>query len=463
MSILADRYASSAMREIWSAESKIRAERDLWIAIMRAQAKVGLAIPVSAIADYEKVKDQINLVSIKDREKDLRHDVKARIEEFNALAGHQYIHIALTSRDLTENIEMLQAKASLEILDARIKEVLLLLREKCLTLRLIPIVARTHNVPAQLTTLGRRFAAWSEELLFAYERFSHLRMRLPQKGIKGAVGTATDLIGLHGQDWTAVDDSLNSIFSESPMLIAPTQVYPRSIDFEVVSSIYQLCSPISNIALNIRLMAGHGLVSEFQGTKQVGSSAMPHKNNPRLSERVQGLFTILKGNLTMAAELAGNQWNEGDVTCSVTRRVLLPETFYLADAIFCTIYSVLEDLQIHEDAIAEEVALEQQFLLSSQILMRATQLGIGREVAHDEILKSAREARVSKGRVSFFDALANNPVINLSKIDILALNEEFRNLTGDTENQISKTVVALDRALADQTNLLKYPMPRLTN
>ena len=105
MSILADRYASSAMKEIWSPESKIRAERNLWIAVMKAQAKLGFDIPEKAISDYEKVINSIDLASIDKREKELRHDVKARIEEFNALAGHQFIHIGMTSRDLTENIE----------------------------------------------------------------------------------------------------------------------------------------------------------------------------------------------------------------------------------------------------------------------------------------------------------------------------------------------------------------------
>ena len=116
MSILADRYASQAMKDIWSAHSKILAERNLWITVMKTQANLGFDIPAQAIADYEKVKNQIDLASIDKREKELRHDVKARIEEFNTLAGFEEIHKGLTSRDITENIEQLQVKKSLELI-----------------------------------------------------------------------------------------------------------------------------------------------------------------------------------------------------------------------------------------------------------------------------------------------------------------------------------------------------------
>ena len=174
MSLIADRYASSQMRQVWSRESKVLKERELWITVMKAQAKLGLEISKDVLEDYERVKSQIDLSSIDRREAELKHDVKARIEEFNFLAGHQSIHVGLTSRDVTENIEGWQIKQSLHLTLASSNLLLHELVEKIEKYADLPIVGRTHNVPAQLTTLGRRFASWSEEFLFALDQMALL-------------------------------------------------------------------------------------------------------------------------------------------------------------------------------------------------------------------------------------------------------------------------------------------------
>jgi adenylosuccinate lyase len=163
--VLADRYASKEMREIWSREFKIKAERRLWITVLETQASLGLDVSPKVIEDYKKKIDDINLASIDDREKVTKHDVKARIDEFNALAGHQKIHIGMTSRDLTENIELFQLSASLELTQLKAAALLKHLAEFAREYLEVPMVARTHNVPAQLTTLGRRAATWMEEFI----------------------------------------------------------------------------------------------------------------------------------------------------------------------------------------------------------------------------------------------------------------------------------------------------------
>lgn len=194
--VLAERYASQEMIGIWSRENKIRLERQLWIAVMRAQSKHGVKINSEDIEKYEKVLTNIDLESIDARERKSRHDVKARIEEFNALAGLQLIHLGMTSRDLTENVELLQIKNSLLLIKNQCASLLLILTEKMEEYRDLVIVGRSHNVPAQLTTLGKRFATFAEELLFAYERLQSLTDRLPLKGLRGPVGTSQDLVDL---------------------------------------------------------------------------------------------------------------------------------------------------------------------------------------------------------------------------------------------------------------------------
>jgi adenylosuccinate lyase len=197
MSVLSNRYASKEMREIWSPENKIKAERRLWIEVMRFQAKA-LKIPTEAIARYEAALEKIDLASIDEREKKSRHDVKARIDEFNAIAGYEYIHLGMTSRDLTENIEAAQILSALKLTQERTASLLFRLGEKAELYKALPIVGRSHNVPAQLTTLGKKFATFAEELLFAFDRLSNLIGRYPLRGFKGPVGTSQDMRDLLG-------------------------------------------------------------------------------------------------------------------------------------------------------------------------------------------------------------------------------------------------------------------------
>jgi adenylosuccinate lyase len=439
MSIVGKRYASSQMQHIWSAETKVLKERELWIAVMRAQAKLGLDISTEVIAAYEGVKTKIDLDKIERREAELKHDVKARIEEFNALAGHQKIHLGLTSRDVTENIEGWQIKRSLGLTLSSSAQLLEELAKKIESYSELAIVGRTHNVPAQLTTLGRRFASWGEEFLIALEILETLHANYRIKGIKGAIGTGSDLKALHSEKWLEVERAVAVELRVEKTLIAPSQIYPRSLDFQVVASLYQLAAPIASIAINIRLMAGLGLLSEGKTSGQVGSSAMPHKNNPRLSERVGGLFVLLKGYLIMVSEISGNQWNEGDVSESVVRRVALADSFYTIDAILRSMKKILSELQVNQSAISKELARELEYLLSSKVLLKAVEKGMGREAAHSLILECATESRSSFSE-TFFELLAKNKELALSLSELEALKSNPGEHLGDASEQAQQVL-----------------------
>jgi len=443
MSIVGKRYASSQMQNIWSAETKILKERELWIAVMRAQAKLSLDISSEVIAAYESVKTKIDLSSIERREAELKHDVKARIEEFNALAGHQAIHVGLTSRDITENVEAWQIKKSLELTLASSTLLLQELIAKIEKYAELPIVGRTHNVPAQLTTLGKRFASWSEEFLSAIDNLETLNSNFPLKGVKGAIGTGSDLQSILGDNWAEVEVGIEELFGIRHLLVAPSQIYPRSIDFQVVSSLFQLASPIATAAINIRLMAGLGLVSECQSVHQVGSSAMPHKNNPRLSERISGLFVLLKGYMTMVTEISGAQWNEGDVSESVVRRIALPDAFYTIDSIIRTSIKVFQELKVDEIAIDKELNEELEFLLSGKVMMLAFNKGVGREIAHNTILNCATEAK-EVGLHNFFQLLAKSQELKISIEELMELKKDIKHHLGNAPRQ-SREILELAR------------------
>ena len=386
--VLAARYASPEMADLWSPAAKVVLERRLWIAVLEAQRSLGVEVPFGAIAAYQRVVDQVDLASIEARERVTRHDVKARIDEFSALAGYEQIHKGMTSRDLTENVEQLQVRSALMLVRLRLVTALARLAELATEYAEVVIAGRTHNVAAQATTLGKRFANAGEEILQAYYRVNELVARYPLRGIKGSVGTQQDQLDLLDGDLGRLDQLEVAIARHlgfDHVLTNVGQVYPRSLDLDVVSALVQAAAGPSSLALTIRLMAGQELATEGFQPGQVGSSAMPHKMNTRSCERINGFEVILRGHLTMVAALAGDQWNEGDVSCSVVRRVVLPDAFFAIDGVFETLLSVLAEFGAYPAVIARELDRYLPFLATSKVLMGAVRAGVGREVAHEAI------------------------------------------------------------------------------
>ncbi|CAN5313701.1 adenylosuccinate lyase [soil metagenome] len=396
--VLAARYAGADLAQIWSLEHKIVLERQLWVAVLRAQRDLGVEVPDGVVEAYEAVLETVDLASIAARERVTRHDVKARIEEFNALAGYQHIHKGMTSRDLTENVEQLQVRSSLLLVRSRVVAALTRLGRLASEHQTQVLTGRTHNVAAQATTLGKRFATAAEELLVALERLEDLVARYPMRGIKGPVGTAQDMLDLFDGDAAALatlEQQVAAYLGFERMLTSVGQVYPRSLDFDVVSALVQVVSGPSSLATSIRLMAGAELVTEGFQEGQVGSSAMPHKMNTRSAERVNGLAVVLRGHLSMVSELVGDQWNEGDVSCSVVRRVALPDAFFATDGLFQTFLTVLDELGVFPAVVQLELDRYLPFLATTKVLMAAVRNGVGRESAHEAIKESAVAAALA--------------------------------------------------------------------
>ena len=409
------------MVKIWNAENKIILERKLWLAVLQAQKDLGQQIPDGVIEDYKKVLDHVDLDSIHDRERIVKHDVKARIEEFCSLAGHEHIHKGMTSRDLTENVEQLQIRQALELICCQAAAALRLLSENATTYSETAVTGRTHNVAAQVTTLGKRFASAAEEMLHAFTNIEQIVANYPLRGIKGPVGTQQDLVDLLGgsEQVELLEEKVRDHLGFTHTFDSVGQVYPRSLDFNVVSGLVQLSSAPANLAKTLRLMAGHDLVTEGFQEGQVGSSAMPHKMNMRSCERISGLSHVLQGYLTMVTSLVGDQWNEGDVSCSVVRRVALPDAFLSIDGLLQTFLSVLEDFGAYPKVLERELNHYLPFLSTTRILTAVTQAGMGREEAHEAIKAHAVSAALdlrnnNEGENTLLQRIADDPEIPLS-------------------------------------------------
>ncbi|MFT4979772.1 MAG: adenylosuccinate lyase [Myxococcota bacterium] len=461
--VLATRYASAAMQELWSPAGKIVAERRLWLAVLRAQRVLGVSVPDGVIEAYEAVVERVDLDSIAARERVTRHDVKARIEEFCALAGHEHIHKGMTSRDLTENVEQLQIRRSLVLVRDRCVAALVRLAALATEHGGVVMAGRSHNVAAQATTLGKRFANAGEELLQATLRLESLLERYPLRGIKGPVGTQQDMLDLLGSEekMASLEAQVATHLGFTARLESVGQVYPRSLDLDVVSALVQVASGPANLARTLRLMAGNELVTEGFKEGQVGSSAMPHKMNARSCERVCGMTTILRGHLTMAAGLVGDQWNEGDVSCSVVRRVVLPDAFFAIDGLFETFLTVLDELGAYPAVIRRELDRYLPFLATTRVLMACLKAGAGREEAHEAIKEHAVAVALEmrqEGRADndLLARLAADPRLPLSRSDLDALIAEPEVFIGAAPQQVARFVARVEALAAAHPEAAAY-------
>ncbi|MEZ5179725.1 MAG: adenylosuccinate lyase [Acidimicrobiales bacterium] len=461
--VLASRYASEEMVQLWSAEHKIVLERRLWLAVLRAQRELGVDVPEAAIDAYEAAVPKVDLASIAARERVTRHDVKARIEEFSALAGHEHIHKGMTSRDLTENVEQLQVRDALVLVRGRMLATLARLAERAAEHSTTVMTGRSHNVPAQATTLGKRFANAGQELLVALGRVDDLLARYPLRGIKGPVGTQQDMLDLLGTP-EAVDRMEAAVarhlgFERS--LDNVGQVYPRSLDLDVVSALVQVASGPSSLATTVRLMAGQELVTEGFKPGQVGSSAMPHKMNSRSCERVCGFAAILSGHLAMVAQLAGDQWNEGDVSDSVVRRVALPDAFFAVDGLFETFLTVLAEFGAYPAVIERELDRYLPFLTTTKVLMAAVRAGVGREVAHEAIKEHAVAVALAmreQGAAGndLFERLAADPRLPLTEADLQQVVADPITFVGTAPAQVAAFVAQVGDLVAADPDAAAY-------
>ncbi|MGH3787503.1 MAG: adenylosuccinate lyase [Pseudonocardiaceae bacterium] len=461
--VLAARYASGELVRLWSPEHKVLLERQLWLAVLRAQVDLGVPVEQRVLDAYQRVAATVDLESIARRERATRHDVKARIEEFNALAGHQEIHKGLTSRDVTENVEQLQVHRSLVHVRDRCVALLARLAARATEYAELVIAGRSHNVAAQATTLGKRFASAADELLVAFARLEELLARYPLRGIKGPMGTAQDALDLLGGDLAALaalERRVAKHLGFGRVLTSVGQVYPRSMDHDVVGALVQLSAAPSSLATTIRLMAGHELATEGFQAGQVGSSAMPHKMNTRSCERVNGLAVVLRGYASMVAELSGSQWNEGDVSDSVVRRVALPDAFFAFDGLVEAFLTVLDEFGAYPAVIELELERYLPFLATTKVLVAAVRAGMGRETAHavisEHAVAVALAMRVDGVGNDLLGRLADDDRLPLDRAGLDALLADPLPFTGAAAEQVSAVVAEVATVVARYPQAASY-------
>jgi adenylosuccinate lyase len=394
------RYESPEIAAVWSDQSRNLRERMLWIAVMEAQKAAGLEIHQDHIDAYRDLalsqaamapgehELKLEMADIAELEAETRHDLYARLRWLNESVGCDDAHQGLTSSDITENVQQGQIVASAEVIQQHAEQVMrrlfMFVREHAA----LPIVARTHGRPAQLTTIGKRAADWMQELGGAMARLDDAIDGYLPRGIKGAVGTQADMaqaLLAARPDWVeAVNlaDRIDMEIADDAAMIATGQSYPRGADLPIVSATLQVAAACGTIATAVRLMALSGLLVE-DAREHVGSSAMPHKRNPRMAERVCGLAVVARGYAGMSQELAGFQWLEGDVSTSAARRIALPGLFHTVDCMLANVAQILDRMELDFEAIRAERDLWMPELASGALLAALVRRGVPRTKAHE--------------------------------------------------------------------------------
>lgn len=432
------RYETQAMAAIWGERARNQTEREIWLAVMRAQQAHGVSIPQEAIDKYRVEAEMLaqcdpgdpneidELDEIAKIEAETKHDLYARMQFFNRLAGHEYIHLGLTSADIVENTQQLQIARSTGVLLDHAEQLLVRLLDAARTGADIPLVARTHGRPAQMTTVGKRTADWTVDVGMAMVSLGNAIDQYAPRGIKGAVGTQQDLADLLSAGGADLDEAIGTaeMLDDEAMvalglegeltvsLASVGQCYPRGMDLPIAAAAIQLAAACNTICTNVRLWAVLGHASETRAPEQVGSSAMPHKVNPRYAERVHGLTVVARGYFGMLSELAGGQWFEGDVSTSAARRVALPGLFHTVDSILANTAYVLDRLVLDFEALSGDVYQHREELVTGRLMSAAVAAGMPRDQAH-RALRNVSARTISR--------LATDPDFPLDGAQIEAL------------------------------------------
>ena len=384
------RYGSPEMRAIWSEAHKRWLFRRVWVALAAAQHKAGL-VTAEQLADLRAHQDDVDIARAAEIEAEIGHDLMAEIRTYaeQCPVGGPIIHLGATSMDIEDNADVIRIRESLDLLLDRLRALLADLADSIEARAGQVCMGFTHLQPAEPTTIGYRLATYGQDLLEDYHELSRLRRHLRGKGIKGAVGSAAsyaELLAGTGMTPAELEALVMAELGLEPFPIA-TQVYPRKQDVRVLDALAGLACSLYRFAFDLRLLQSPpiGEWSEPFGAKQVGSSAMPFKRNPVHAENVDSLARYVAALARVAWDNAAHSLLERTLDDSANRRLILPEAFLASGELVRRSHRILKGLNVHEEAIARNLAAYGVFAATERLLMEAVRAGADRQTLHEII------------------------------------------------------------------------------
>ncbi|MFL5573790.1 MAG: adenylosuccinate lyase [Gemmatimonadaceae bacterium] len=432
---LAERYASTAMLELWSPATRHGLWRRLWLALAEAERELGVDIPEDAIRQMRDNLDKIDFGAVAAYEKRFRHDVMAHVHAFGdvAPAAKPFIHLGATSAYVTDNADLIMMRRGLDLLRGRALDVIRALAEFAERWRDQPTLGYTHLQPAQLTTVGKRATLWMQDLVLDIEDIDYRRRTLPFRGVKGTTGTQASFLEIFEGDHDKVR-RLDYLVTEKMSFPAPLpvtgQTYTRKLDAFVLGVVAGLAASAAKFASDIRMLQSFGEIEEPFESEQIGSSAMAYKRNPMRAERISSLARFVNSLEGNANQTHAVQYFERTLDDSANRRLVIPEMFLATDAILLLMANIARGLEVHPAVIERRLSAELPFMATEQLIVRAVRAGGDRQVAHETIRKhsiaAARALKDGADANDLLDRLARDKSFGVRLADLEGAIESKR-------------------------------------
>jgi len=458
---LTGRYASKEMSYNWSPQKKFSTWRRLWLTLATAEKEFGLDITDEQLKDMAAHLDDIDFEAAAAKEKELRHDVMSHIHVFGQLcpSAMPIIHLGATSCYVTDNTELIQMRDGMKLLRGKLIEAIRVLSEVADKYRDMPTLGFTHYQPAQLTTVGKRFCLYIQDLVFDLQRLDDEIARLPFRSVKGTTGTQASFLALFHGDHAkvrALEKRVADMMGFDVVVPVSGQTYTRKVDYYILSVLSGIAQSAYKMAGDIRLLANLKEIEEPFGKKQVGSSAMAYKRNPMRSERVCSLARYVISLTANAAHTHATQWFERTLDDSANRRLSLPEAFLGIDVILSLVVNIIDGIQVWPNVIAKHVAAELPFMATENIMMAAVEAGGNRQDLHEAIREHSMEAgrRVKEEGADndLLERLKKDPIF--AKVDIDQLVDP-RAFVGRAPEQVTDFLNDVVRPLLPKENQVK--------
>jgi len=394
---LITRYASRPMAELWSADTKFRTWRKLWIALAEAEQELGLPISDQQIAELKAQAGNIDHDAALQHERNLRHDVMAHVHAYGDVCpnARKIIHWGATSCFVTDNADLILLREALEMVRDRLVAVIDRLAKFAAEYRDLPTLGFTHLQPAQPTTVGKRAALWAYDLVLDLEEIEHRLATLRARSVKGTTGTQASFLELfegdHGKVRELERRVAEKIGFDATYAVAG-QTYPRKVDVQILDALSGIAGSSHKAATDLRLLQNRKEIEEPFEKHQIGSSAMPYKRNPMRAERICGLARFVMSLQSSAANTLATQWMERTLDDSANRRLTLPQAFLGIDATLVLYQNVTEGLVVYRNVIDRNLMAELPFMASENILMAAVKAGGDRQQLHEKIRQHSQAA-----------------------------------------------------------------------
>lgn len=442
---LCGRYASDEMKHLFSADVKFSTWRMLWVALAKAEQKLGLDITDKQIGKMKLHVNDINYDVANAREKEVRHDVMAHVYAYGQqcpdAAG--IIHLGATSCYVTDNTDILLISRGLEYIKKKLVGTIKLLADFSEEYKDQPTLGYTHYQPASLTTVGKRATLWLQNFMENLEELEFVQSKIKMLGCRGATGTSETFMELFDGDEEKVkklDSYISEEFGFYKVYPVSGQTYPRNLDIRVLNILCAIAVSAHKMAKDIRLLQHDKELEEPFGKKQIGSSAMAYKRNPMRSERICSLARYVENLVGNAIATAEDQWLERTLDDSANRRISIPEGFLATDAILILCSNVTDGLVVNTKVIEKRMRDELPFMVTEDILMAAVQKGGDRQKLHEKIrehsMMAAEQVKTFGNENDLVSRIANDPDFGMTVEEIQEIMNPS-NLTGRASSQVS--------------------------